>query len=185
METLRNTQQVYLPTGDPATSVETTQFRNELGQIYVDFRGRWRKVQLESATTEAIAVKKPIYYKDRDNFIVTFDLTDSEGEGNTPAGVIPSSVQGVAVTTVLPAVNQYFWILERASKCTMAGTNVNFAAKGGWITSATVGVVTYTAPGTANPRATFGTVETVVDRSGGAGDVDVDLNVQNLGLQTA
>jgi hypothetical protein len=178
MEPLRHSGQVYLSTGAPETSVETTQFRNELGQIYNDHRGRWRKVLLESATTEAIAAKKPIYYKDKASWTVTFDLTDSQGEGNAPAGVIPTLVNGETITATLPAVGQYFWLLEEAFDCTMAGTNANFAAKGGWVTSAAVGVVTYTAPGTAAPRAKFGTVHTAVDRSGGAGDVRVNLKVE-------
>lgn len=175
METLRNTNQVYLTTGDPATSVETTQFRpSDLGQTYTNSVGRWRKVQMDSVATQAIATKIPLYIKDRNNFVVSTDLTDSEGEGNTPAGVIP-------VGSTLPTVSQYFWMLERGPAITMAGGVVNFAAVGGWITSAAVGVVTYTAPGTAAPRATYGTVQTAVDRSGGAGDVVVDLNV-NTGI---
>lgn len=170
METRRNTQQVYLSTSDPATSVETTQFRNELGQTYIDYRGRWRKVQMDSVATEAIAAKKPLYVKSIADFIVTTDLTDSQGNVNTPAGIITTD-------NTLPAVSQYFWMLERGPAQTAAGGAINFAAIGGWITSSAAGTVTYTAPGTAAPRAVFGTVNTAVDRSGGAGDVVIDLNV--------
>lgn len=171
---MRSTEQVYLPTGDPATSVETTQFREELGQTYTDHRGRWRKVKMESVSTVALAAKIPLYWKDRGAWEVTGDVGDGEANRNSPAGIIHADA-------TVPAVGQHFWMLESGDNATAHG-DANFAAGGVIIGSATSGRVSVVALGTAPTHKSFGTVHTAVDRSVTPGDVVINLAVDNSAI---
>jgi len=164
--------QVYLPTGDPTTSVETAQFRDELGKVYnAPNHRRYQKVQYEATLTQAAVASNIVYWKDASSYIVTTDLTDSQGSRNTVAGVLPTS------SGTLPTANQYAWVLQEGDSVTLNGTTVNFQAGGKIVASSTVGVVTVTAQATAAVDEVIGTVHTAVDRSGGAGTVVCDINI--------
>lgn len=171
--------QVFLPTGDPKTSVHAVtdlygpySGPTNLGKV-IPFNGkRYQKCQLENSTlTETPAVKKPIFWKDRANKVVTFDIADSEAGGNACAGTIETGA-------TVPAAGEYFWVLQEAVDLTVNGAALNFSTKGNiWPTAAGGGTFSFTALGTATTYNSCGTVSTTVDRSGGAGDVVVDFNV--------
>lgn len=170
----------YLPTGDPKTSVETTKFRpGELGHVYIDYVGkRWQCVQAYSTLTHSPAVKEVWYWVTGapHKFVASSDYTASEAGQNSVAGMLPAG-------GTLPTINQYFWLLQSAGAITMTGnTGVNFTANSVIVASTTVGQVTATAGGTAPVAQQLGTVHTAVDRSGGAGDVVVDLDIVSRSL---
>lgn len=163
----------YLTTGDPKTSVETSQFRpGELGHVYIDALGqRWQKVRANTVLTHAPAVKEIWYWVTGHNFVVDSDYTDSEATINAVAGLLPTGA-------TVPTANQYFWLQQSGGAVTVSGiTGVNFLAGAVIVGSTTVGQVTCTASGTALVGMPLGTVHTAVDHSGGAGDVVADLDI--------
>lgn len=162
----------YLPTGDPKTSVETTQYKaGELGGVYRDKTGRrWQKVKYDSTLTQAAVASNIVYWKDASAYEVTTDLTDSAGSRNTVAGVIHADA-------TLPTASQFAWVLQEGDSITLNGAAVNFQAGGKIVASSTVGLVTVTAQATAAVDQVIGTVATAVDRSGGAGTVVCDIDI--------
>lgn len=164
----------YLPTGDPKTSVETTKFRaGEFGHVYIDAYGqRWQNVKAGATFTHASAVTEVWYWATAHGFVVDTDYTDSEAARNSVAGLLPTGA-------TVPTVGQYFWLLQEGPTITASGAAVNFQAGGVIVASATVGLVTVTADGTAPVAQRLGTVHTAVDRSGGAGAVVIDLCIDS------
>jgi hypothetical protein len=166
----------YIATGDPKTDVQTTLYRpSDLGRFYQFGRDLYMRAQLENSTlTVTPAVKLPVYFKDRANSIVTFDIGDSEATVNAVAGFLE-------VGATVPAAGQYFFVLVNGDARTVAGTNVNFQAGGVIVAAAAGALVSVTASGTAPVSQKLGTVNTAVDRSGGAGDVVIDVAVEDVG----
>lgn len=167
----------YISTGDPKTDTVTTLYRlSDLGKYYPFGQKLYVRVQLENSTlTVTPAVKLPVYWKDRDNGVVSFDIGDSEATVNAVAGMLE-------VGSTVPTAGQYFMALVDGTAVTVAGTNVNFQA-GGVIIAASAGALfSVTASGTAPVSQKCGTVNTAVDRSGGAGDVVIDLHIEEVGV---
>jgi hypothetical protein len=169
--------QPYLATGDPATSIGAalntfgpfSKYR-ELGKVYNAPDGkRWQKVLFAATLTQASVLNNIVYWSDAAAATVDTDLTDSEGSRQTVAGVIAGT---------LPVAAETAWVLQEGNDVTLNGTNINFLAGGKIIASATVGVVTATAQATAALDTVIGVVATPVDRSGGAGTVvcNIDIN---------
>jgi len=144
-----------------------------LGQVYRDITGRtWQRVKAAATLTQAAVASNVLYWSSAHGFTVDTDYTDSEGTANTVAGVF-------AVGQTLPTAGQHFWALQGGPSIVMNGTNVNFLAGMVITPIATVGIVTGTAALTAPPAQKLGTVHTPVDRSGGAGTVVVDLDIDS------
>jgi hypothetical protein len=165
----------YLPTGNPASSVETNKFRSgELGHVYIDYGGRrWQNVKMDTVLTQAAVASNLVYWAAGHGFGADTDLTDSEAGRNTVAGVLASTTDGF----VAPVASQTFWIIQEGQSITLNGTNVNFQANESIIASSTVGLVDRVAAGTSVIYRLLGTVHTAVDRSGGAGTVVCDIDI--------
>ena len=173
--------QVYFSGGEPKLSTDTipTGFGGpiprvgELGHIYRGPDGRtWQRVKAAGTLTQAAVASNVFYWAAAHGFVVDTDYTDSEATANSVAGVF-------AVGQTLPVANQHFWALQGGPAIVMNGTNVNFLAGMVITPIATVGIVTGTAALTAPPAQKLGTVHTPVDRSGGAGTVVVDLDIDS------
>ena len=170
--------QVWLETGDPRTSIGASGAiggpflkTRELGKVYNAPDGlRWQKVLYAATLTQAAVASNVVYWSDASTCTVDTDLTDSEGSRNSIAGVIHASA-------TLPTAGQTAWVVQEGNGIVCNGAAVNFIAGGKIIGSATVGLVTATAQGTAAVDNVIGTVGTAVDRSGGAGTVACDLNI--------
>lgn len=155
------------PTGGPVPRM------GELGHVYLDIQGRrWQHVKANTVLTQAAVASNVFYWAAGHGFLVDTDYTDSEATANSVAGVF-------AVGQTMPTASQRFWALQGGPSIVMNGTNVNFLAGMVITPIATVGIVTGTAALTAPPAQKLGTVHTAVDRSGGAGTVVVDLDIDS------
>jgi hypothetical protein len=155
------------PSGGPVPRM------GELGHVYIDPRGRrWQHVVAAATLTQAALASNVFYWSSAHGFTVDTDYTDSEATLNSVAGAF-------AVGQTLPTANQRFWALQGGPSITLNGAAVNFQAGGVIVASATVGLVAVTAAATAPVSQKLGTVHTAVDRSGGAGTVVVDLDIDS------
>ena len=171
----------YFSGGEPKLSTDTIPSGfggplprlGELGHKYLDAQGRkWQRVKAAAVLTQAAVASNIAYWSSAHGFVVDCDLTDSEATVNSVAGAF-------AVGHTLPTANQHFWILQAGPSITLNGGAVNFTAGMVIVASATVGLVSGTAASTAPIAQKLGTVHTAVDRSGGAGTVVVDLDIDS------
>lgn len=171
----------YFTGGEPKLSTDTIPAGfggpiprlGELGHVYIDPNGRkWQRVKANAVLTQAAVASNVFYWVTGHGFVVDADYTDSEATANSVAGVF-------AVGQTMPTAGQHFWALQGGPSIVMNGTNVNFLAGMVITPIATVGIVTGTAALTAPPAQKLGTVHTPVDRSGGAGTVVVDLDIES------
>jgi hypothetical protein len=175
---------IFLPTGDPATSIETLPGAGgggpyprsgELGHVYPDNTGRrWQKVVYAATLTQAAVLNNLVYWTAAHGFTVDTDYTDSEATVNSAAGVIMGTTgNGLSLIGGVLA-----WVLQEGRTTTVNGiAGVNFLASWNIIASTTAGKVTATAALTAPLSQVIGTVHTPVDNSGGAGPVVIDLDM--------
>lgn len=145
----------------------------ELGCVYLDKKGqKWQRVKAAGTLTQAAVASNIAYWSASHGFLVDTDYTDSEAKRNSVAGAF-------AVGQTLPTANQLFWILQSGPAVTLNGDTDNFHAGDVIVASTTVGLVVVTDEGTAPIAQKLGTVHTAVDRSGGAGTVVVDLDIES------